>query len=217
MKLSPKATARIARADNWSLRAITGGSMFVAALGVWSTVARILIITRDPDVTVSGMQLENPSTPEFTAGASSIVSAQYESVTIVASDLSTAARGYLAAEAATSGLLIIGLSVVVAMLGMRLLAKRPFARSVTWASMAAAIITLAVGMTAPFLAGLARAEVVMSLGTDNVTAANNSSEGFSLFMTTVDLAPIGWAFALAMVAAAFQVGQRLQRETDGLV
>ena len=32
-----------------------------------------------------------------------------------------------------------------------------------------------------------------------------------------DLAPVGWAFALALVAGVFAVGRRLQRDTEGLV
>ncbi len=32
-----------------------------------------------------------------------------------------------------------------------------------------------------------------------------------------DLAPVGWAFALALVAGVFTIGRRLQRDTEGLV
>ena len=37
------------------------------------------------------------------------------------------------------------------------------------------------------------------------------------FMLNLDAAPVGWAFGLALVAGAFQIGTRLQRETDLLV
>ena len=56
--------------------------------------------------------------------------------------------------------------------------------------------------------------VLNHIGGESVPAA--SGETFET-ISPVDLAPLAWGFALAVVAAAFEIGQRLQRETEGLV
>ena len=43
------------------------------------------------------------------------------------------------------------------------------------------------------------------------------SAGVPTFEMSIDLAPLGWGLALAVVAGAFEIGQRLQRDTEGLV
>jgi hypothetical protein len=50
-----------------------------------------------------------------------------------------------------------------------------------------------------------------------VSELDLESAGLPGFEMTVDLAPLGWGFALAVVAGAFEIGQRLQRDTEGLV
>lgn len=54
-----------------------------------------------------------------------------------------------------------------------------------------------------------------------ITAGGNASdpsyEGLMGWMLNLDLAPVGWALGLALVAAAFELGHRLQRDTEGLV
>ena len=49
----------------------------------------------------------------------------------------------------------------------------------------------------------------------------NAKKTLSMTPTTpqmnLDLAPIGWAFGLALVAAAFQIGTRMQKDTEALV
>ena len=70
-------------------------------------------------------------------------------------------------------------------------------------------------------AAIARAEVVDFLGNRDITAGgtpdNPSYEGFVGFGLNLDLAPLAWGMALIVVAGAFELGQRLQRDTEGLV
>ncbi len=77
------------------------------------------------------------------------------------------------------------------------------------------------GVGAQIFASAARTSVVEYLGAQLVTAGGNeadpSYEGVSLWILNLDLAPVGWALGLALVAAAFELGQRLQKDTEGLV
>jgi len=71
------------------------------------------------------------------------------------------------------------------------------------------------------LAGaLARSSVIEYLGEKQLVGDNPTAPAYdvlSYFWLQLDLAPVGWAFGLALVAAAFQIGARLQREAELLV
>jgi hypothetical protein len=78
---------------------------------------------------------------------------------------------------------------------------------------------MATGMFSPFLHAISNAEVVKFLG-DGVVANHDNGfneEGLILFGILVDLSPLAWGLALAVVAAAFEFGERLQRDSDGLI
>lgn len=213
--------SRLARLDNWSLRAITGGALIFAVIGLVATVFQSVQLLSDKNVEVGGLDLVNAQTPAFIEGASAIVAAHYDTATLTIAGLPGAVRWLLVSHSAVESLLGIGLSVIVFILGMRLLSQRPFTRTATGALMAASILVIVVGMVAPFLGGIADAEAVAFLG-DAVTggqdaAAGGPAEGLSLFVMYLDPAPIGWGFALAVIASTFQLGQRMQRDTEGLI
>lgn len=210
-----RATSIVHRLDNWILRAITGGAMLAAGLGVVAGVARAGELLGSESVTVSGMELANASTPEFTTGSPLIVEAHYETLRLTVEGLSGAARGWLVATDVFGGLLATGLCLIVAWLGMRVLTGRPFAKSLTWGTFAAAILVIVTGAGNQLAAAIARAEVVDFLGDDMV--ASGGTEGFYYLMMTLDPAPFAWGIGLAVLTAAFQIGERLQRDTEGLV
>lgn len=116
--------------------------------------------------------------------------------------------GAAAAVAATvsSSLLVVGICVVVAWLCLRVFVGKPFVRSATWGIAAVAILVLVGGLWAPFLRGVASTEAVAQVGADG-----------ALLIAGLDLSPLGWSFALIVVAGAFEIGTRLQRDTEGLV
>ncbi|QEE60550.1 hypothetical protein FVA74_02420 [Salinibacterium sp. dk2585] len=138
-----------------------------------------------------------------------ITSAEYESVSITVESIPVEARGFLIAAAILSSLLVIGICAVVAWLCVRVFVGRPFVRSATWGIGVASILVILAGLGTPFLTGLAHAEIVESL--------NLEEAGLPLFMVDIDMAPLGWGLALAVVAGAFEIGQRMQRDTEGLI
>lgn len=108
-----------------------------------------------------------------------------------------------------SGLLTVGVCALVALVGMKLLADRPFVRTATYGIMSASILVMATGLFGQFFGAAARTEIVQYLG--------DAGSAFYVFTFNFDTAPLGHGFALAVVAAAFQLGERMQRDTEGLV
>jgi len=215
MTASPSTKRRLDRLDDWGLRAITGGSLLVGLAALIAFVMRAVHVLTAATLNIDGLQLVNPRSPEFASEVPAIADARYDSVTLVIEGLPAAVRWLLVSQATVAALLGIGLCLIVFILGMRLLGGRPFARSATWSIFAAAVLVMVTGVFAPFLEALTQAQVVQFLG-DAVTA-KGGAEGLMLFGVTIDAAPFGWGLALGVVATAFQLGERLQRDTDGLV
>ncbi|GHD80545.1 hypothetical protein CLV85_0600 [Salinibacterium amurskyense] len=216
MKISPRTIKRLEVLDRRGLRVITIGALVVGVVSLIFVAVRTFFILTAHTLTVAGLPIENSSSPELADGVSPISSATYDSVTLAIDAPPTVVRWIIVSETALSALLTIGLSVIVYFLGTRLLKQRPFARSATWATLAAAILVIAVGMFTPLIQAILNAELVKFLG-DGVLATNGTGEGLVIFEIILDFSPLAWGLALGMVAGAFEFGQRLQRDTDGLV
>jgi hypothetical protein len=63
------------------------------------------------------------------------------------------------------------------------------------------------GVLGPLVYSFARAEAVQYLDAPELMP----------WGLVIDLGPFGWGLALAVIVAAFQLGERLQRDTEGLV
>ena len=179
-----------------------------AAIGVLETVflvGRIAAVATSDPTSISGVRLAD-AVPADLGGSAALVSAEYDTVTIVVEGLSGGARGALIAATVLTSLLTIGICAVLVWLCLRVFVGKPFVRSATWGIGGVAILVLLAGLGAPFLRGIASTEAVNEVGADG-----------ALLIAELDLAPLGWAFALIVVSAAFEIGQRLQRETAGLV
>lgn len=184
---------------------IAGVASAVAVIESVLLVGRIMTLAAAERTTLHDVGLADP-VPVDVGGSASVVSAAYDTVTIVVDGLSAPARGALIAAAVLSTLLTIGICAVLIWLCLRVFLGRPFVRSATWGIGFVAILVLLAGLGAPFLRGIANTEAVAQVGADD-----------ALLIADLDLGPLGWAFALIVVAAAFEIGQRLQRETEGLV
>ena len=219
MKLQPKTEQRLEVLNNRGLRAITFGALAVGVVNFVALVLRSVHLLTASEIRIDGLEIANPGSPDFADRVTAISSASYESVSLVIDGLPTAIRVLLVGQETVGALLGIGLSVIVFILGTRLLKKRPFARSATWSTLAASVLVMATGMFVPLIQGIANAEVVRFLG-EPVLASHDSGiagEGLMVFGVLVDFAPLAWGLALGVVGAAFEFGERLQRDSDGLV
>lgn len=180
------------------------------AIGVVETVflvQRIIDRATSAEITLRDVPLAESLPAGFADASPAIVTAGYDTVTLVVDGAPDSARAALIVAAVVSSLLTIGICAAVAWLCLRVFVGRPFVRSATWGIGVVAILVIVTGMAAPFFTGLANAETAKALELDELP----------ILLIVFDPAPVAWGLALAVVAAAFEIGQRLQRETEGLI
>jgi uncharacterized protein YhhL (DUF1145 family) len=198
-----RALSPFEKAILWLIAAVAA---VLGVVNVLFLIGRIATLASAGPTELPNVPLADPA-PAALGGSSAIVSATYESVTLVVADLPSIARVALIAEAVVTTLLAIGICAAVVWLCVRVFMGRPFARPAATGISVIALLVIVAGLGGPFLRGIANTEAVAHAGYD----------GLALLLFQVDFAPLGWAFALIVVAAAFEIGQRLQRDNDGLV
>jgi hypothetical protein len=200
-----RTTRALGIAEKLILGFIAGCAVAIAVLETVFLLGRIAALATSDPTSISGVRLAD-AVPADVGGSAALVSAEYDTVTVVISGLSDGARGALIAAAVLTSLLTIGICTVLVWLCLRVFVGKPFVRSATWGIGSVAILVLLGGLGAPFLRGIASTEAVNQVAADG-----------ALLVAELDLAPLGWAFALIVVAAAFEIGQRMQRDTESLV
>ena len=186
-------------AEKTILGFIAGAAAAVGAVSIVALALRVMAVTTGP-VTVAGVPTSEPIDAGF-GGAT------FDQVSITTDTLSDDGRLYLVLAAVLSCLLALGICAVVALLCVRIFLGRPFGPVLTWGTAAVAILVFFAGLGVPTLEGMAAQQLAIQL----------NLEQLPVFLVEVDLAPLAWSLALAVVAGAFEIGQRLQRETEGLV
>ncbi|WP_147303231.1 hypothetical protein [Microbacterium bovistercoris] len=141
--------------------------------------------------------------------ASGVASASYTESIVSFEALDAGTRWLLLGERALPALATIIVCMSLWWLGLSLIRQRAFRKSMAPVLGTAAIALVVAGMVGPFLGTIARAQAVELLPA--------SADQFYAFLYELDPAPIGWGIALALVVGAFEVGRRLQLETEGLV
>jgi hypothetical protein len=218
MRMAPRPGA-LTRVESWIVSFIGAGAMMTALLGLLGVVGgAVRAFTEDPlwidRMPYSGGPIER------LMDAPAIVDSGYESAWLVVTGVPAGARALLALQMVLPSLAAVAIGVTVAWLAIMVIRERPFVRALPHAIGVAAIAVMIAGIGAQVAGAFGRAMVVEYLGPSEVTAGGDmtgSYDGLALMALNLDLAPIGWAFGLALVAAAFQIGTRLQRETDLLV
>lgn len=142
-----------------------------------------------------------------------IESATYTDADVVFSALPVEVRWLLFAEGALPALATVGVCAVAWWLGVSLMRARPFRRAMATTIGTVACLVIIGGVGGQVLGAIGRAVLVEQLAVADPAA----TDSFWVFLLDLNLAPIGWGFALALVAGAFAIGTRLQRETEGLV
>jgi hypothetical protein len=146
-------------------------------------------------------------------GVTEITAAVYTAADVTFTSLPTGVSWMLLLEGALPALATIGVCAIAWWLGVSLIRARPFRASMPSAIGAVACLVIAGGLFGQVAGAWGRAMLVEHLAATDEAV----TDVFWLFLVQLDLAPVGWGFALALVAMAFQLGSRLQRETEGLV
>lgn len=194
-------------AERVILGVIAGAALAIGAIeAVWVVMRTVVTLSGGP-ATVSVPLTDAPATAAL--DAEGVTDAVYDSVSLTLSSVPESARAMTVAADALSSLIPIGVCAVLVWLCVRVLVGRPFVRSVTWSIGGVSILVLCGGLGGSAGRAVANAEIAAALELDGTALPTLLAE--------VSLAPLGWAMALAVVAAAFEIGQRMQRETEGLV
>ena len=189
---------------------IAGAAAAIGIVNAVLLIGRVIRLATDKAITLSGLPLVDADATPIRDAAPDVVAAHYETVAITVDAAPPGVRGYLIAAAILGTLVSIGICVVLAWLCLRVFVGRPFVTSATWGIGIVAILVILGGLGSSLTSSIANAEAVSFLGLD-------SSQGLMAFEVSLDLAPLGWGLALVVVAAAFEIGQRMQRDTTGLV
>lgn len=120
---------------------------------------------------------------------------------------------YAAAAEATISLTVIAVLIALLLLCIRLLRDVPFTRSLTRWVAGAGIALIAGGALAQLFGWLSRLAMIATVAP--TVSANDRRMPTSA--VDIDLVPLASGAVLCIVAMAFNAGQRLQRDTVGLV
>jgi hypothetical protein len=198
------------RWDRMAMWWILAGSIAYTVVVLVTGIARLVhqLGTR----TWSGtLVVDGPLPPEADGGTATLIHGSYENAVVTLGDLSDGAFTLL-----TVGLILsIVTTAIVALafvyLSWRLLRAKPFRKSLSIAFLTAGTALLIGTMLSIGFDGLGRMIVSSEL------VGDDTLEGFWPMAAQGDLAPIGFGLALLIVACAFEYGEKLSRETDGLV
>ncbi|MGW9157126.1 hypothetical protein [Microbacterium sp. NPDC055665] len=197
-------------ADGIALGLIATGAVSVgigAIVAVTSAASEIFGATPTVSMPVHDVDL---TALDDVAGVSA---ATVDTALVTVPAMPTGARWMLLLEVALPALATVALCAGVWWLGVSFIRSRPFRASLGWMFGVAASLMIAGSLFGQLAGGIGRAMIVQDL-------ANTDPQVEDVLWTLLlefDLAPVGWAFALALVAGLFEIGRRLQRETEGLV
>lgn len=220
IRRTPATTDGLTRAERWVASAIGTAAILAVIFSVLALVIAAVTIFGEGPKRVFDMPVASATRPAFLEGVTEVTGARYTAAFVEVTGLPTGSLWLLYLELALPIVTAIAISVAIASIALALLAGRPFIRSLPAAISVAGLAVMVGGLGTQISAAFARASVVEFLGAREVTGGDSGegpSDGFALLSLGLDLAPVGWAFGLLVVAAAFQIGTRLQRETDLLV
>jgi hypothetical protein len=208
----------LTRFESYTVSFVGAAAMLTGLLSAVSLVVlTVQGLTANPlrvdDMPYTGSPIPGLEVVENIAGSG------YQSAWLDVSGMPDGARWLLVLQETLPGLAALAISIAVAWLAIVIIRERPFTRAIPHAIGVAAIAIMVAGIGSQVAGAFGRAAVTDYLGAREVTGvgAEGASESLGYFALALDLSPIGWAFGLLLVAMAFQIGTRIQRDTDLLV
>jgi hypothetical protein len=200
----------VSRAEGITLGLIATGAVSVGIASLVAIVQRAVAVFGDsPTIAmpVTGGDVEGLD------GVTDVTAAVYTAADVTFASLPTGVSWLLLLEGALPALATIGVCAMAWWLGVSLMRARPFRTSMPTAIGIVACLVIAGGLFGQFAGAWGRAVLV-----DDLAATDpDVTDVFWTFLLQLDLAPVGWSLALALVATAFQIGNRMQRDTELLV
>ena len=187
--------------------------VFACVAGLFTLVFGIAgaITSLAADSTPLTLALDHPLPAAADRGSATIVSGGYDSASILVSGLDPGTV-VLATVARIAGILTqAAIAASVALLAWRLLRGHTFRRSLSLTITFTGALLLIGGLLSGGVGMLASWMAADQLN------GNSTGDGFWPMIGTVDGAPLGLGICLLLVGLAFEYGERLQRDTEGLV
>ncbi len=197
-------------------RAERGSLVFFAVIAaVYGVLVLVGSVTRIISVLISDtLDVQLNAAYEVPAGiatgTATLVSGSFDSALLTLADVSQPARLLLAASALAIGLTQVLIAGTIAFVSIGLVRGRPFGRSMTWLLATASVTLMIGGLLSIGLGGAAQLVIAAELAPDPVGSVFP-------FAVTIEPTIILLGFVLGVVAAAFEFGERMQRDTEGLV
>lgn len=174
-------------------------------LGLYTVIEQL---TRDRFAVI--LFADAPLPESASAGTARLLDGSFTTAHVTVNGLSALPRFLLTLEAGTAVSTALLVSAMVAYFCWSVLRRRPFTRPV-FALVALVGYTLILGtVVGQGFGGLGRMIAASELNAD-------PASGFWPLATLVDLGPAGTGLVLLVAAGSIRLGQRLQRDTDGLI
>lgn len=207
---------RTERTERWERRSARGltWTVLVGAVG-WGLLATVAgIVTVLAQLVQDRFDLtllaDTPVPDAASGGTARLVDGSFDTAEVTVTGLSALPRFLLTLEGATAVATTLLVSATVAYFCWGVLRRRPFSRPV-FALVALVGYALLLGtILGQGFGGLGR---MIAAGELNGAGA----DGFWPLATVVDLGPAGTGLVLLVAAGAISIGQRMQRDTDGLI
>lgn len=196
------------RADVFALWFFTVVTGVVGIIALCSAVPQIVSLFGDEIAVSVSASAAIPA--DAATGSASIVSGQFDSAALVVTGIDLWPRIALAASAAVTALSSFAVAATIVALCRAILVGRPFVRSMTWLLSTASIVLIGGSVIGLGLNTFAMFSIAEALNPDPVEAV------FPL-ASEYDFAPLLIGLVLGAVATAFHLGQKMQRDTEGLV
>jgi hypothetical protein len=198
----------LTRADTFALWLFTGMAAFVGVAVAVSAVPAIVELFGEQVPVSLSASMTVPA--DAATGSASIVSGSFDRADLVVSGIDVWPRVALAASVAMSALSSVAVAATVVALCLGILSGRPFVRSVTWLLATASIVLIAGSLLAALFDMIAMFSIVAALNPD-------PSDAVFPFRSEFDFTPLLIGLVFGAVATAFQLGQKMQRDAEGLV
>jgi hypothetical protein len=204
-------TGTAARATRVVLRVALVLAVLVTLAIVVAAVATAVETARSGVVRTS-LEMRGDLPAEADAGPADLRSGAYRTAEVAVGDLSSGIVALHMVRIALDASVGVALAGTVAILARRLLRPDPLARRLSL------VVTLAGGvvMIAALLSLGARTAVAWMVG-DELNGPTAGLDGFWPVVAEVDLSTVALGFALMIVGLVVEHGERLQRDTRGLV
>ena len=184
----------------YAVVALAGGVIAV----VESLSSATLELTLPATASLPASVLGNPDA----VGQARVVGGQFTQGSASIADLGLAPRALHAAGSGILALTAVTVALALAYFCWKLHKRQPFMAATTRAVTIAAAALLAGGFTGQALLGFSTWTAIDQLGLD---------QDLLPLSIQINLLPVAAGIALAIVATAFQLGERMQRDTEGLV